>query len=253
MNQKATRPPSIPPSQVLKNRDDAPNRAKSLFREYVEPLVGILLLALVIRTFVVHAYRIPSGSMEDTLLVGDYLLANRFVYGAPIEIPFTGIVFGRLPGLTGPQRGDVVIFASWTDTSEDFIKRCVGLPGDRILVRDNVLTVNGRPFDDVLAERFGDDQSIYPKVKYVASRYQNAYGLGGIDPSNYGPHVVPSGHVFVMGDNRNNSADSRFHGDVPISRLKARAMIMYWSMDTSKPVWDLPEFVRWDRIGRLIH
>jgi len=241
------------PSEVLRNHPDAPDRKKSLLREYVEPLLGILLVALLIRMFIVHAYRIPSGSMEDTLLVGDYLLANRFVYGAPVEIPFTGIVFGRLPGLTGPQRGDVVIFASWTDTTEDFIKRCVGLPGDIILVRDNVLTVNGRPFDDSLKERFGNDESIFPKVKYVPSPYMNTYGLGGVDPSNYGPHVVRQGYIFVMGDNRNNSADSRFHGDVPMWRLKARAMIIYWSMDTGKPIWDVPAFVRWERIGRLVH
>jgi len=245
--------PRQSPGEVLRGQAGAPKKTKSLFREYVEPLAAILLLALLIRTFFIHAYRIPSGSMEDTLLVGDYLLANRFVYGAPLEIPFTGIVFGRLPGLTGPKRGDVVIFASWTDTSEDFIKRCVGLPGDTVLVQNNVLTVNGRNFDEVLRERFGANEAIYPQVKYVQSRYFGSYALGGIDPANYGPHVVPARHVFVMGDNRNNSADSRFHGDVPMSRLKARAMIIYFSIDTAEPVWNLRAFIRWGRIGRLIH
>ena len=252
MNRRSTAPPDSSPGRALGKRTDAPDRKKSLVREYLEPVLAILLIALVIRTFVVHAYRIPSGSMEDTLLIGDYLLANRFIYGSPIEIPFTGIVLGRLPAISGPQRGDVVIFASWTDTSEDFIKRCVGLPGDTIVVRNNVLTVNGRVFDEVLRERFGDEPSVFPKIKYTPTRYLSTYGFGSVDPGNYGPHIVPPGHLFVMGDNRNNSADSRFHGDVPLSRLKARAMIIYWSMDTSRPIWDLAEFVRWRRIGRLI-
>lgn len=254
MNRKSISTPAKPPSEALRTHADAPPAKKSLLREYIEPLLVILLLALVVRTFVVHAYRIPSGSMEDTLLVGDYLLANRFVYGAPIEIPFTGIVLGRLPGLAGPQRGDVVIFASWTDTSEDFIKRCVGLPGDRILVEDNVLTVNDRPFDDILQERLGSREGVFPTIKYVPSRYLNAHGLGGLDPSNYGPHVVPEGHLFVMGDNRNNSADSRFHGDVPMSRLKARAIIMYFSLASPENPREILAYrIRWGRIGRLIY
>jgi len=105
------KPPVVPSSVVAGSGEKTATR-KSLGKEYVQPLLTVLLVALVIRTFVIHAYRIPSGSMEDTLLVGDFLLANRFVYGSPIEIPFTGIVLGRLPAISSPQRGDVVIFAS---------------------------------------------------------------------------------------------------------------------------------------------
>ena len=240
----------VPPSEVLKGEPGQPTKRKSIFREYVEGILMIVAVALALRTLVVHAYRIPSSSMEDTLLVGDFLLANRFVYGAPVEIPFTGIVLGRLPAFSEPKYGDVLIFASWADTTEDFIKRCVGLPGDTILVRNNVLTVNGRLFSDILKERFGDDMSIYPKVKY--SQFYRRQ-IVGIDPANYGPHVVSPRHLFMMGDNRDFSSDSRFNGDVPMHRLKARAIVIYMSLDTGRGGLDLLTSIRWDRIGRLIH
>ncbi len=239
------------PGVVLEDRSGAPIRKKSVVREYAEAIFVILAIALVIRTFVVHAYRIPSSSMEDTLLIGDFLLANRFIYGSPVEIPFTGIVLGRLPEVSPPERGDVVIFASWTDTTEDFIKRLVGLPGDTILVDDNVLYVNGEPFDEIIEDRYAYDPEIYPEIKYAAPEQRPR--LIGIDPTNYGPHVVKEGHYFMMGDNRDFSADSRFHGDVPAHRIKARAVIIYLSLDTEKPLWNLPAAIRWDRIGRLIH
>jgi len=248
VNRRSTAPPNPSPESASGDRTDAPDAKKSLIREYFQAFLAILFLALVIRTSIVHAYVIPSGSMEDTLLVGDFLLANRFLYGSPIEIPFTGIVLGRLPALSAPRRGDVVIFASWADTSVDLIKRCVGLPGDTILVRDNVLTVNGRLFDEVLRERFGDDPSEFPMIKYIPIPHL----AGGVDPGNYGPHIVPKGHLFVMGDNRNNSADSRFYGDVPMPRLKARATIITFSVDANQPLWNPIKFVRWERTGRLI-
>ena len=253
MSRRTTGPPDRSPGEALKDQVGAPTRKRSLVREYVQPLAIIFLVALAIRTVIIHAYRIPSGSMEDTLLVGDYLLANRFVYGAPIEIPFTGIVLGRLPALSSPKRGDILIFASWSDTTEDFIKRCVALPGDTVQVSNDVLTVNGQPFDGILRARFGHDPRVYPLIRSQPPRRMRMFGLRGVDPSNYGPHIVPEGHFFAMGDNRHNSADSRFNGDVPLYRVKARAMIVYWSMDTSMPLWDLAEFVRWGRIGRLIH
>jgi signal peptidase I len=240
----------VPPSKILEDEIGTPIRKKSVVREYTEAILVIVAVALLLRTFVVHAYRIPSSSMEDTLLIGDFLLANRFVYGAPIEVPFTGITLGRLPALSEPKHGDILIFASWADTTEDFIKRCVGLPGDTILVRNNVLTVNGRSFDDMLKERFGDDMSVFPEVKY--SRFHRRRVVG-IDPANYGPHVVPAGHLFMMGDNRDFSSDSRFNGDVPMRRLKARAIVIYMSLDTNRPGFGLLTSIRWNRIGRLIH
>ena len=251
-----TKQDELTPGQVLGEDEGRLRKRKSLLREYVEMILFIVTIGLLVRTFVVHAYRIPSGSMEDTLLIGDFLLANRFVYGAPVEIPFTGIVLGRLPAISSPQRGDVVIFASWHDSTEDFIKRCVGLPGDTILVRNNVLYVNGRDFSEILHERFGDDPSIYPRVKTLP--YGRRF-VGGMDPANYPAsnegHIVAPGHYFMMGDNRDASADSRIpgNGDVPFERLKARAIIIYFSLDATKPLWNIAGAVRWDRIGRLIH
>jgi signal peptidase I len=238
----------VAPADAVGDRN-ARKRRKSIVREYVEVILVIVFVAVVIRMFIIHAYRIPSGSMEDTLLVGDYLLGNRFVYGAPIEIPFTGIVLGRLPAIDEPKRGDIVIFASWADTSEDFIKRVIGLPGDTILVRNSVLTVNGKPFRETLDERFGDDPRVFPRIKNEPTRFTQLFGNRA---GNFGPHIVADDHLFVMGDNRYNSADSRVNGDVPKNRLKARAMVVYFSIDTTKPVWNLAEFIRWNRIGRLI-
>lgn len=237
------------PAEAIGEDASSSKRRKSIIREYVEVILVIAFVAIVIRMFVIHAYRIPSGSMEDTLLVGDYLLGNRFVYGAPIEIPFTGIVLGRLPAINEPRRGDIVIFASWSDTSEDFIKRVVGLPGDTILVRNGLLTVNGKPFSETLDERFGNDPRVFPRIKNEPTRFALMFGNRA---DNYGPHVVADDHLFVMGDNRYNSADSRVNGDVPIDRLKARAMVIYFSIDTAKRISNLGEFIRWDRIGRLI-
>lgn len=238
-----------PTEQPVSGTKETPKRRKSIIREYAEVILVIVLVAVVIRMFVIHAYRIPSGSMEDTLLVGDYLLGNRFVYGAPIEVPFTGIVLGRLPAVSPPKRGDIVIFASWSDTSEDFIKRVIGLPGDTILVQNDVLLVNGKPFSETLDERFGNDMRIFPSVKIDPPRFAQLFGSRS---SNFGPHIVAKDHLFVMGDNRHNSADSRVNGDVPISRLKARAMVIYFSIDATKPTWNIAEFIRWNRIGRLI-
>lgn len=239
------------PEEALSGAPGEPKRGKSATREFIEMVLIIVVVALVVRTLVIHAYRIPSGSMEDTLLVGDYLLGNRFVYGAPIEIPFTGIVLGRLPAISEPDRGDIVIFASWDDTTEDFIKRVVGLAGDTVLVRNSVLYVNGQPFSEILDERFGDDPRVYPRIKNETPMQMRAYGRT-MSLDHFGPHVVKQDHLFVIGDNRHNSADSRFNGDVPRHRVKARAMIIYLSLDWSKLWSDTAQFIRGNRIGRLI-
>ncbi|WP_305040970.1 signal peptidase I [Geoalkalibacter sp.] len=201
------------------------------YREYGEALIVALILALIIRTFVVQAFKIPSGSMEDTLLVGDHLLVNKFIYGT--RIPFTDISF---LALRSPQRGDIIVFEFPGDKDKsyfqrkDFIKRIVGLPGDVIEVRAKTLYVNGAPYR--LAEEIHKDSTLTPPER------------GSRDY--FGPITVPAGHYFTMGDNRDYSYDSRFWGFVPEENIKGLAFIKYWS-------WDAEEsFPRFSRIGRLI-
>lgn len=201
-------------------------REKSKTREYVESILWAIVLALIIRTCVVQSFKIPSGSMEDTLLIGDCLFVNKFVYG--IKVPFTDL---RLPSLRDPQRGDVVVFKYPEDRSKDFIKRLVGVPGDEIEVRDKRLYVNGIPEQNPRAVH--KDQQVLPRA--LTKR------------DNFGPVRVPANAYFVMGDNRDHSYDSRFWGFVSNSDLVGHAFIKYWSWNQDN--WQ----VRWQRIGRLIN
>jgi signal peptidase I len=182
-------------------------RKKSLFREYAEAAAIAVLLALFIRTFVVQAFKIPSGSMEPTLLVGDHILVNKFIYG--IKIPF---IQKTIIPVKDPERGDVIVFIYPVDPSKDFIKRAIGLPGERIEIVGRTIYINGVPYKD-------------PHGYYSPSG-------GPADPQSkerFGPVTVPEGHIFVMGDNRNHSYDSRFWGFVPIESVKGKAFIIYWS------------------------
>ena len=199
---------------------------KSQTREWVESIVIALLLALVIRTFVVQAFKIPSGSMETTLLIGDHLLVNKFLYGT--KIPFTDI---KVFPIREPERGDVVVFIYPVDPSKDFIKRVIGLPGDKVEIINKKVYVNGNAIEDIHAH-FAEEM-ILPK---------------GSEPrDNLGPITIPSDSLFVMGDNRDRSYDSRFWGFVKKNEIKGKAFIIYWS-------WDRDRFLpRLSRIGNLIH
>lgn len=200
-------------------------RRKSSFREYAEALGVALLLALVIRTFVVQAFKIPSGSMLPTLQIGDHILVNKFLYGARLEVPLTQISLGQLPAVRQPRPGDVVVFIYPKDRSKDFIKRVVAVGGQTIEVREGDVYLDGKRWED--PHRAPDHGRRGPK-------------------DNYGPFRVPAGNVFVMGDNRDQSYDSRFWGPVAVSDIKGKALIIYLS-------WNGPDrWVRWDRIGRLV-
>ncbi len=203
-------------------------RRKSLVREYVEAIAIAILLALVIRTFVVQAFTIPSGSMMDTLLVGDYILVNKFLYGP--ELPFTD---AHLPGLRAPQRGDIIVFKYPQDEKRDFIKRIIGVPGDTVQVRGAQVFVNSKPLDES-----------YVKTN-VARPHLGAPPYCGYA---YGcePTVVPPGSYFVMGDNRDNSQDSRYWGFVKRDKIKGKAFLIYWSWDSDK------HWPRWLRLGHYI-
>ena len=196
-------------------------RAKSTVREYAEALGVALLLALVIRTFVVQAFKIPSGSMLPTLQIGDHILVNKFIYGPRLEVPLTQWSLGQLPGFREPRAGDVVVFIYPKERDKDFIKRIVAVAGQSVESRGNKVFIDGKQVEDPHAH--------YEKHDHV----------------DFGPYTVPAGHVFVMGDNRDESYDSRFWGPVPIQDIKGLAMVIYWS-------WGGEHFVRWDRLGRLV-
>ena len=198
---------------------------KSVYREYFESIIFALIIALIVRTFVVQAFKIPSGSMENTLAIGDYILVNKFIYG--IEIPFTG---RHLFPLRNPRRGDIAVFEYPEDPSRDFVKRVIGLPGDRIQVIDKKVFVNGKPY--VNPREIHKDSAIIP---------------AGVNPrDNTGVITVPAGSYFMMGDNRDQSYDSRFWGFVKIGRIKGLAFVKYWSWDADN------SRVRWQNIGRML-
>ena len=182
-------------------------KKKGLFREYAEAAAIAVILALFIRTFVVQAFKIPSGSMEPTLLVGDHILVNKFLYG--IKIPFTN---KTLIPISDPKREDVIVFIYPEDESKDFIKRVIGLPGDTVEMKGQKLFINGNIFED--------QHGVYAK---------NLSSNRGMAVKGFGPVTVPEGRLFVMGDNRDHSYDSRFWGYVPIESVKGKAFIIYWS------------------------
>ena len=212
---------------------ESAKRKKSVVREYVEAIGIAILLALFIRTFVVQAFKIPSGSMLPTLLIGDHLLVNKFIYG--IRVPFSGKV---LVPLKDPKSGDIIVFKFPKDRSIDYIKRVVGVPGDEIELKNKKLFVNGNPTSD-------------PYAHYTTT----AVLPGSVSPKdNFGPVTVPEGKYFVMGDNRDNSSDSRFWGFVETNDVLGKAMIIYWSWDIDKPLLSIDRFasIRWDRLADII-
>jgi signal peptidase I len=201
-------------------------KRKNVVREYVEAIVIAVVLAMFIRSFVVQAFKIPSGSMEPTLLIGDHILVNKFIYG--ITVPFTHT---KLYPLRNPQRGDVIVFIYPVDESKDFIKRVIGVGGDSVEIRQKKIYINGKPLKDTYGH--------YEDSNYAASYIQFR--------DNLGPITVPKGSLFVMGDNRDRSYDSRFWGFVKLNMVKGKAFLVYWSWG------DLFKDIRWNRIGKLIH
>ena len=201
-------------------------KSRSVVREYVEAALWALVLTLFLRAFVIQAFRIPSASMQDTLLIGDFLFVNKFEYGP--KIPFTHI---RLPGLRAPRRGDVIVFQFPQDPTKDFIKRCVATGGETLEVRNKQVYVDGKPLRESYA--IHSDPSVRP---------------AGYDYRDYfGPVTVAKGQMFMMGDNRDNSNDSRYWGQLEMDLVKGRAMFIYWSWDGER------NWPRWNRIFQLIH
>ena len=221
---------------------------KSVTVEYIKAILLAVAIALFLRTFVVQAFRIPSGSMEDTLLIGDFLLANKFIYGA--YIPFTGI---RLPAVREPKPGDIVIFQYPRDPSRDYIKRIVAGPGQSIEIRDKKLYVDGEIAPKPPQAKHGD-----PFVRKSAHTRDN-----------HPLQVVPEGSYFVLGDNRDRSEDSRYWGFLERDLIRGKAFVLYWSWATDPRVPEynnpsslpgialynllhFPSRTRWQRIGMLV-
>ena len=191
---------------------------KSVLREYTEIIVLAVALALFVRTFFIQAFRIPSESMEDTLLVGDFLFANKFIYG-----PRLPLVDSRLPSIRDPRPGDIIIFKYPGDEKTDYIKRCVAVAGQTVEVKRNVLYVDGLHVEENFA-------------KWV---------LGPRDYT-WGPYTIEDGHIFMMGDNRDNSADSRAWGPLDMRLITGKAMFIYFSWNPRSNT------VRFSRIGDII-
>jgi len=217
-------------------------RTKSTVREYLEMLAETAVFVFFILTFVVQSFGIPTGSMEPTLLIGDFLLVNKMIH-ASTAFSWEGAVLPRRP----LRRGDIVAFkAPPEDLKKDYVKRVIGLEGDRLEVRNKQVLINGQPLQE----------------KYKV----HLYGAMPLDSDNFGPVTVPAGHVFVMGDNRDNSADSRVWGFLPVDYIKGTPWIIYFSYKSDPDAYlktglrdRLGRFLtflpkaRWDRLFRLIH
>ncbi|UCE04438.1 MAG: signal peptidase I [bacterium] len=319
-----------------KKRREREKRKKNIVREYVEAILVALIAAMILRILVVQAFRIPTGSMKDTLLVGDFLLVNKFIYGVrtPDHIPLVNIKIPhfRLPAFKDPKPGDIVVFKYPLDEKLDYIKRCVAVAGQTVEVRNGYLYVDGKPegkskfikrvYDSaegtyVLHYRITKDNGRSYEIRhhentnYVSNHfgplrtsnsnsrtvemrqgqvfidgkpggkaelldkvYQegkgqyrlrylitddkgNSYEINDYQevqqlPENYGPVKVPEGHLFAMGDNRNNSSDSRYWGFLPGENIVGQALIIYWSWDNQIPLYKIFKKIRWARIGGLI-
>ncbi|AIC26593.1 MULTISPECIES: signal peptidase I [Rhizobium] len=233
--------------------------------ENIKVIIQALILAMVIRTVLFQPFTIPSGSMMPTLLVGDYIFVNKFAYGySKYSLPFSpDISNGRLFG-SDPKRGDIVVFRFPPNPDIDYIKRCIGLPGDRIQVTDGVLYVNGKPVPKVADGTFTSDYKLDPgeDVPVFRETLDNGKTYDTLDQSpvsrgdNTREFIVPEGHYFMMGDNRDNSLDSRFDvGFVPAENLVGRASVIFFSLgnDTSfREIWKWPTNMRWDRLFKVV-
>ena len=206
--------------------EDNTPRPKTKTKEYIESIIIAILIALFIRTFIICAYKIPSRSMVPTLLVGDHILVSKFIYGVKIPLLRTTIIPVR-----EPKRGEIIVFIYPHDRSKDFIKRVIGVAGDKIEINNKKIFINGKEYSD----SFGtySDTMIYPSSMQPRD--------------NFGPVTVPEKSLFVMGDNRDESLDSRFWGFVDLKDVEGKAFIIYWS-------WNRDEHnLRGQRLGNLLH
>ena len=320
--------------RLEKKRREREARKKNIIREYTEAILVALVAAMILRILVVQAFRIPTGSMKDTLLVGDFLLVNKFIYGVrtPDRIPLVNvnIPYFRFPAFKDPKPGEIIVFKYPLDTKLDYIKRCIAIAGQTVEVREGYVFVDGKPEgkSEFINRIYDPNEGVYvlhyqitkdKGKKYTVRYYENMnyvsntfgpitasngrtvelqQGVVLIDgkaegkaillektyqedkkaylmryritdqngnnfeisrfedvqriPENYGPVKVPAGNLFAMGDNRNNSADSRVWGYLPRENIVGQALIIYWSWDKNTPLYKIGRKIRWARIGDLI-
>jgi signal peptidase I len=208
----------------------ADDQRKSTVREYYEALLIAVIFVNFARIFVFQAFKIPTGSMEDNLKVGDHIVVNKFIYGP-------GPNFGLLP-LRDIKRGDIIVFRYPLQPDTDFVKRVIGMPGDTVSVRDKIVSVNGKALDEAYVVH--EDPQVYPLQPALPEPYRSR--------DQFGPFKVPDGQYFAMGDNRDRSSDSRYWGTVPRTMIKGRAFMVYWSFRGQPPPPDAPPA---DRVKEL--
>ena len=215
----------------------ADDQRKSTVREYYEALLIAVIFVNFARIFVFQAFKIPTGSMEDNLKVGDHIIVNKFIYGP-------GPRGGGLLPLRDIKRGDVIVFRYPLQPDTDFVKRVIGMPGDTVTVRDKVVSVNGTALNEPYV--IHDDPQVYPLQPALPEPYRSR--------DQFGPFKVPQGQYFAMGDNRDRSSDSRYWGTVPRSMIKGRAFMVYWSFRGQPPPPDAPPSDRVKELfGVVIH
>ena len=226
-------------------------RDKSVFREYFELIAETAVFVFFVMTFVVQAFQIPTGSMEPTLLVGDFLLVNKIAYAHP-RLPLENSILANRP----IERGSIVVFKYPKDLTKDFVKRVIALEGEKVEIREKQVFINDKPLDEPYKVHI--DSEVHSK--------NDVYSYDDVIRDNYGPVTVPPGHIFAMGDNRDNSLDSRYWGFVPLASVKGRPWVIYFSYKAERDAWQktgirdrLKKFVsfipkaRWGRMLRIIN
>jgi signal peptidase I len=250
-----------------KGKAKGPRSARREVWEYTKAIGSALIIALLLRQFLFQAFRIPTGSMLDTLQIGDFLFVNKFLYGAKtperIRIPLVnwtlidGLPVLQLPAIRQPRQGDIIVFEYPRDRNQDYIKRCVAVAGDTVRVRDAVLYVNGEVYESNFADRGGDHSCVPnwldPESCLEPHTRRNPASLAARPHLRTWPgrggdefYVVPEGHIFMMGDNRFDSADSRYWGPLDVKKIRGKALFIYFSVKPEFP------WVRFSRIGDLI-
>lgn len=248
-----------------KKQQERKARKKNIVREYVEAILVALVAAMILRIFVIQAFRIPTGSMKDTLLVGDFLLVNKFIYGVrtPDRIPLLNlkIPYFRLPAIKEPKPGDIIVFKYPKDPKLDYIKRCIAVAGQTVEIREGTVYVDGKAEgeSEKIKSVYDSEEQGGQYVDYYQIKKDNGkkytirlWESENRSNRNFGPTKVPEGHLFVMGDNRDNSSDSRYWGYLPRENVVGQALVIYFSWNSEVPLYKIFKRIRWTRIGDLI-